>query len=373
MYYNRYHEQPTFWEGLLGGISQQMQKNQARREQEKMSEALTNINFDAPSDTRLNPAQIGQSLLTAGQQFNSAPQQYGIDQTGLISGKQPAQTMPFTPSLMPQQAPQPSLMQTNERPTVDPFKQALNASQSQPATVSPTVQQPREYTSTQQAMNDFQPQIKSHVKNLVKAGYTAQQAYQIAQQKAQETATNRVNETRTIQIGKLTDALNNAKDLRSATKIAMGIERLGGKIHPELIKAAWSDPNYDIQTVDYGGRKKIVAVNKANPKEVINLEDGEVTMTPYQEKQIAIGERNAASNEVRAANSGARPKEPKKLSPDKVDEYSARYDELMSDIWNSGTREERADKINKYTSALNAYGEALDIDVQNDIDYVLSQ
>jgi hypothetical protein len=217
--YYRPQQQTTGWDALaqiVGAISQ-------RNQEKAQADALTNMNFDTPTDTRLNTAGVGQGLLTAGQQFNSAPQQYGIDQAGLLSGKQPAQQMPFTPSLMPQQAPQPSLMQTNQRPEISPFQKALNARQPQPATVSPTVQQPREYRTTQEAMRDFQPQMRIAVMNLVKAGYSAKDAFQIASQKANELAGIRVKETQDKYASQADDELMQAfgsSDPRTILKAA---------------------------------------------------------------------------------------------------------------------------------------------------------
>lgn len=49
-----------------------------------------------------------------------------------------------------------------------------------------------------------------------------------------------------------------------------------------------------------------------------------------------------------------------------------RYQEILSDLWDSGTYEERAKKANQYKKELNDLGQQLDIDVNNDVQFIMN-
>jgi hypothetical protein len=291
--YYRPQQQTTGWDALaqiVGAISQRNQEN-------AQADALTNMNFDAPTDTRLNTAGIGQGLLTAGQQFNSAPQQFGIDQTGLLSSKQPAQTMPFQPSLLTQEPAQTMPMQTNQQSAVTPFQKALNGSQPQPATVSPTVQQPREYRTTQEAMRDFQPQMRTAVMNLVKAGYSAKDAFQIASQKANELAGIRVKETQDKYASQADDELLQAfgsSDPRTILKAAAKHKSLANRYGFQ-----GADMQLVAQAIKMGAKEFITQQENGENVTYARTPDGQMTevhrsnpgITDAQKRQYELTER----------------------------------------------------------------------------------
>lgn len=81
------------------------------------------------------------------------------------------------------------------------------------------------------------------------------------------------------------------------------------------------------------------------------------------------GNGNGSSVRGNGSSSTTRTVE-KEIAPEKLEKYSNKYDEIMSDIWDSSTPDQRAAKISRYTTELNALGQALDIDVQNDVDYI---
>jgi hypothetical protein len=60
----------------------------------------------------------------------------------------------------------------------------------------------------------------------------------------------------------------------------------------------------------------------------------------------------------------------KQLDPEKIGKYNDKYNEIMSDIYDSKTPQERASKIANYSTVLNSLGQVLDKDVLNDVDYV---
>ena len=76
---------------------------------------------------------------------------------------------------------------------------------------------------------------------------------------------------------------------------------------------------------------------------------------------------------VRSTSNGGRVAQPKATDPKKVGEWSARYNDILADIWNSKTPAERAQKVSEYKPELNSLGEALDIDVSNDVGFILGQ
>lgn len=63
----------------------------------------------------------------------------------------------------------------------------------------------------------------------------------------------------------------------------------------------------------------------------------------------------------------------KDADPKKVGEWSTRYNDILDDVWNSKTPEERAQKISEYKPELNSLGKALDKDVSNDIGFIIGQ
>lgn len=108
-------------------------------------------------------------------------------------------------------------------------------------------------------------------------------------------------------IDSLTNMLNSAKSLQQATSISVALERYGVKVDAGLLKEVFKNPEYSIQTVDYGDRKKVLAVNKNDPNDVVDLESGNVGMTPYQQESLATARRGQdltyAAAKNRAANS----------------------------------------------------------------------
>lgn len=54
-----------------------------------------------------------------------------------------------------------------------------------------------------------------------------------------------------------------------------------------------------------------------------------------------------------------------------ADQARARYDEIMADLWSSKTKQERMNKANGYAEELNQIGQALDLNVNNDVQYIL--
>jgi uncharacterized protein YdaT len=283
----RYQPQYTGWNALADIVGAITQRNQ----QKAQAEALTNMNFDAPTDTRLNTAGMGQGLLTAGQQFNAAPQQFGLDQTGLLSGKHPAQTMPSQPSLLTQEPAQTMPMQTNQQPTITPFQKAFNASQPQPAAVSPTVQQPREYRTTQEAMRDFQPQMRTAVMNLVKAGYSAKDAFQIASQKANELAGMRVKETQDKYASQADDELMQAfgsSDPRTILKAAAKHKSLANRYGFQ-----GADMQLVAQAIKMGAKEFITQQENGENVTYARTPDGQMTEVHRSKPGITEKEQTA--------------------------------------------------------------------------------
>jgi hypothetical protein len=223
-------------------------------------------------------------------------------------------------------------------------------------------------TTKELGLPDIQKQIRAEWQKKVQAdikGMSAEGAQRYIQM-AHKTLQDQLGEAKTDynrkQAQPLFDRLNNAKTREEAAKIAMVLEQnFGVKANTDLIKAAYSDPDYSIQS--WGN--KLIAINKKNPNEKIDLENGK-PMTDYERETIRTRDEG---NAIRAANPG-RSSSAKAPDPKKVGEWSTRYDEIMSDIWDSATDQERSAKINQYMHELNAIGQALDVDVMNDIDYI---
>jgi len=90
----------------------------------------------------------------------------------------------------------------------------------------------------------------------------------------------------------------------------------------------------------------------------------------YSADSRANSSRYATDNRRTNTTNGKSNGTAKALSPDKVGQYSNRYTEIMSDIYDSSKDVDRKEKINNYMLELNALGEALDLDVENDLDYI---
>jgi hypothetical protein len=275
--WGRYQPQATGWDALAQIVGAIGQRNQERAQ----ANALTNVDSaltQPQTDTRLNTAGAGQGLLSAGQQFNNAPQQFGIDQTGLLSGNRPAQAMPFQSALLSQQPSQTSPIQaafqqsTTQQQT--PFRQALSASQSAQPALQPSTQQPptmqvnRDYRTNAEAMRDLAPKMKASIQDMVKAGYSAKEAYSIVNQKAQEIAGMRVKETADRYAAQADEELNQAfgssdprKILQAAAKHRSLANRYGFQpADMQLVAQAIKMGARDFQTVQENGENVTYAV-----------------------------------------------------------------------------------------------------------------
>lgn len=54
------------------------------------------------------------------------------------------------------------------------------------------------------------------------------------------------------------------------------------------------------------------------------------------------------------------------------EDAAAKYQEILADLWNSKSTQERVAKANQYKDDLNRLGQALDIDVNNDVSYIMN-
>jgi hypothetical protein len=346
--------------GLFGALGAYAGNRASEKQEQRKNQAaftmfdIANQDPQTFADTRLKAPDMMIGGLLGGKPIQGAqPAQqanpFQLNAGGLLSGgfgQQQEQQPSF--GTLPQNTPTPSLRMPDGLQNV-------------PDTPAPTTRQT--------FVNKYRPQMQAIVKyardNKMSMNDVMPHLQQF-NQRADEDWKNYQTEQNSKTIGTLTEKLNGAKDLRTATTIAMAIERAGGKIHPDLIKAAYADPEYDIRQVDLGGTKKIMAVNKKNPNEVIDLYSGEATMTPYQTESLAV---QREGNAIRAANGGRGNNEPKMTFKQK-DEFGVEYQDILSDIWNSNTPEEREQKIVQHAQRLNALGEYLDKDVQNDVDYI---
>jgi hypothetical protein len=343
-----YNRQPyTGWDALAQLATTAIQKH-AQDKQNRAGYAMFDLATQDPqtfADTRLKVPDLATGGLFGG---GGKPMQGG----GLLSG-------------VPQSNP-------------DQFK--IGVSQPEQVPQLPSLQMPESLKNTttsspitRQSIEDkYKPQRAAAMRQARDAGLNPSDAYKqvtgLINQRVDEEWNTHVTERNGKNIDLLTDKLNNAKDLKSAMSFAMGLERLGVKVHPDLLKAAYADPEYNIQA--HGA--KLIAVNKKNPADKIDLETGK-EMTEYEKADIDVKQQNADTAKYRAYNppSGGKSNEPKMTFKQK-DEFGQEYQNILSDIWNSNTSKDREEKIAANTARLNQLGQYLDIDVQNDVDYIQS-
>jgi hypothetical protein len=271
-----YNRQPyTGWDALAQIATTAIQKH-AQDKQNRAGYAMYDLATQDPqtfADTRLKVPDLATGGLFGG---GGKPIQGG----GLLSGLPQGNPDQFKIGVsQPEQEQMPSFQ----------MPESLRNTTDAPAPIT-----------RQSIEGKYKPQRAAAMRQAIAAGLNPSDAYKqvtgLINQRVDDEWNTHVTERNGKNIDTLTDKLNNAKDLKSATSIAMGLEKLGVKVHPELIKAAWADPEYDIKA--HGA--KLVAVNKKNPSDKIDLETG-MEMTDYQKANIATKQD---ANTIRASNRG---------------------------------------------------------------------
>lgn len=203
------------------------------------------------------------------------------------------------------------LGQPQQQPIMQP-QQAMSSAidnQQQPATTNYAFNNNIKYQPAQQLPVDrvkqYDQDLRQRLQDLSKqmSPQTMQQLMpQILKQREADLA--QIKSQQNLEAAQpIIDRLNNAKSLKEATVLSLGLEQRGIKVNPELLKAAWANPEYDIKMIDLGGSKKLMAVNKQNPSDMVDMFTGDVTMTPYQKGSLDV---QREGNQIRREGIAAR-------------------------------------------------------------------
>lgn len=298
----------TGWNALADLGKAIIQRNQQKAQTEALANLDSTINQPAPTDMKLNTAGLGQGLLNAGQQFNTLGKQFGIDQTGLLSQSKAIADNILQQTQQPQQA-SPFQASLSQGAAQGAAKLAQNVFQagaaSPPEPVPPTVQVPRDYRTNVDAMRDILPNMRTAMSQLVKAGYSPQDAYQIAHQKAREMADARVRETADRHAVRADDELSQAfasnnpnRILWTAQRHASLANRYGfkGADYP-LIREAMKLGAKDFRTIQEDGDNVIYAMTPDG--QMTEIHRSKPGLTPGQREQFALQKDSAALNWAR--------------------------------------------------------------------------
>lgn len=182
-----------------------------------------------------------------------------------------------------------------------------------------------------------------------------------------------------------------SKDYHSASAIA-GEYALMNNCKPEdIIKLVGQiAPEYDTKTIDNGGYNTIGIVDKHggpsnffNTPKTIDLTRAYEANLGFKGKVASADikgrwtykkdvDSTALNNQGKIVVQGMKRNQEtgKKPSAEQMGKANKTYNEIMADIWDSKTAPERAAKIEHYMQTLNSLGEMLDVNVENDIDYI---
>lgn len=244
--------------------------------------------------------------------------------------------------------------------------------------------------ASQQIKYKIMPQV---MKQLADQGVDIKSAMPYLQQAMQDHLAVYTDNYNQGKINELTQVFNdpNATVYQKATAV-MQMNKYGAKIDPSLLQAL--SPDWRLTLVPQGNQITIMAADSKSGK-TANLGAMPVNASPnvvaqLQEKryehnnpsgntlvnaqnQFDIARLRSASAERIAQAKASAARNNGKVNGISIDQYekaSTRYNAILEDIWNSSTPEERTMKKNSYKNELNYLGQALGVDVQNDVDYI---
>jgi hypothetical protein len=323
---------------------------------------LPNADFLGQQATSDN---LGKGLFTGGQSQTQNAAQY-------IPGS--SSTSPVTPQATQQYS------FTNPLAESNPNNQYSKANN--PATVQNT--QP---LTTAQAKSQLYAHIPLAAKELASKGYDPKVFMPMLQQATQDKLGEYQYQYNQNQAANLMQNFNAETNPMRRAMLAAQMKQYGLEIDPKMISAL--SPEYKMEVVDQGPQKSLVLYNPKTGEvasggtlgvgvspntQYTQEQENNRWVTPSANAQLGANARIQAagiSASARGNNSKPTGKTSTGLNYNQYEKANTRYGEILQDLWNSSTPQERTMKANSYTDELNTLGQLLDKNVNNDVNYIM--
>ena len=387
------YQQPTFWDGLANGLLQGMQKRQEAKQNAdawsqmvNFSDKLKNLDTGGKMQLQYNPTPQGTNVVNnATQQLATNPNTQGLFGSTDFNAQPTAQGL-WQGGLMGK----PGQMQ---QPTVNEYNQPLTDEQPKPDYTLKNNFLPDNVTKTiskTPTLSEYKAMVRSQIpiaaKELADKGHDPAKFMPYLLQMTNDKIGDYTTDYNNNMASTLMNKFNASNNPTERAFMAAQMKKYGIELDPQMIKTL--SPEYKMNVVNRGDVQSLI-LHDPRTGQVIDAGDLSVGINPstkysadmgYQGKidsahitgQYGLQRSVIGASRGRESNKvyGPGTLNGKQIDPSKLEKYSDRYDEIMSDIWESSTPGERASKVNRYASELNALGNALDIDVQNDVDYI---
>ena len=386
----RYNQGNGFWDMFSQGLLAGYQKGQEQKQEAGLyngvadfAEDLTNLDYGGQTSmqdlaSRANPnsnytnktasLKAQQGLLPTS--FNqSVPTSDTLGQGLLGMPKQQVEQQPQRFFIDPNIA---TDMQPDTTPLLGKYAKENNP-------VNITTSAPK---TLQEQTRMIKTQQGQAMRELIAKGYSPKEILPLLQQATNDKISEHTAIYQQNQVNELYQGFVNEENPNKKAMYAARLKQAGYDVTTPYKEFA---PEYKAERFDNGNSNDAYSFNPKTGKYELQVSmakgvspdaqlraDTSITTASMRRAAGGSGGSRSTGGGGNYGDGGRKTGTTKQLDPIKVGQYSTRYQEILADIWDTKTAKDRSALVNQYTDELNALGQALDKDVENDIDYIIN-